>query len=574
MRVRFELFAVAVASTFVFGQVAHAQTPEEPKVEPPETDPRQEEARAHFQKGVSLFGERAWDAALAEFLRSRELFPTRAATKNAAVCLRQLRRFDEAVEYFETLLREFPNLPDAERAEAERELSELEGYVGAIIVQGAPPGASVVVDGRERANALAGPVRVPSGSHVVRVYQAGYVPFETRVEVAGRQMLTVKVELRALTQSGTLQVVEQSGKSVEVVVDGAIVGKTPWEGELAPGDHTVFLRGEGELGTQPVAAPVARDRPTRLTLAIEPLDAGLRVKPIPGGASVAIDGVTVGRGLWSGRLRGGPHRVEVMADGFVPATRDVTLARRREESLEVRLERDLDSPAWGRRSRFVVGADVLFALVPSLGGDVAGACSGDCSRSLGVGTVALARLGYELGSGLGFGIDVGYALISQSVTDRATTIKPLGLEAQPGTADDELLLSGMVVGAQAAYHGDGKVRLTAGLGVGALLGTLRDERSGTFTDRAGDPYSVELTSSPSARYLYVHPEVRVGIPLGDRFELHAGASAFVLVALTQPTWDESESVDVTDGRAEFAAEALTGKTVFALTPGIGARYSF
>src|SRR4051812_24685050 len=83
------------------------------------TDAQKQEAKKHFDKGLALFDESAWDAALAEFLQSRTLFPTRAATKDAAVCLRKLHRFDEAVDEFESLLRDFQNTPADERAFAE-----------------------------------------------------------------------------------------------------------------------------------------------------------------------------------------------------------------------------------------------------------------------------------------------------------------------------------------------------------------------------------------------------------------------------------------------------------------------
>src|SRR5262245_57725646 len=60
------------------------------------------EARTHFERGVAHFDRREWQPALAEFLRSRELAPTRGNTKNAAICLRKVGRFDDALDLFET----------------------------------------------------------------------------------------------------------------------------------------------------------------------------------------------------------------------------------------------------------------------------------------------------------------------------------------------------------------------------------------------------------------------------------------------------------------------------------------
>ena len=47
------------------------------------TEAKKEEARGYFQKGLTLLDDQAWDAALVEFQRSRQIYPTRNATKNA-----------------------------------------------------------------------------------------------------------------------------------------------------------------------------------------------------------------------------------------------------------------------------------------------------------------------------------------------------------------------------------------------------------------------------------------------------------------------------------------------------------
>ncbi|MCA9619893.1 MAG: PEGA domain-containing protein, partial [Myxococcales bacterium] len=78
---------------------------------PPVTAETKELAKVHFKRGLKLLREEAWSPALAEFLQSRELFPTRVATNNAGIALRKLQRYDEALDMFETLLRDF-EVPD------------------------------------------------------------------------------------------------------------------------------------------------------------------------------------------------------------------------------------------------------------------------------------------------------------------------------------------------------------------------------------------------------------------------------------------------------------------------------
>src|SRR5215472_7632965 len=183
-----------------------------------EPDPRKEEARSHFELGLAHFDNSEWGPALAEFLRSRELFPNRAATKDAAICLRKLQRYDEALDMFDTLRREFPDLSPTDRTLVEKATNELRALLGALDVRGAEPGATIIVDGRPRGSFPApAPIRVSVGSHVVRVYKEGFAPFEGRVEIAAGQTAALEAHLGALTQSGRLRVTEQTGKTLDLV---------------------------------------------------------------------------------------------------------------------------------------------------------------------------------------------------------------------------------------------------------------------------------------------------------------------------------------------------------------------
>lgn len=165
----------------------------------PASQDREAEARDRFQKGVKLFHAGVLGAALAEFLASRELYPTRSSTENAAVCLKKLGRFDEALDLYEILLRDFPDLPEPNKTSAQRALTELQGLVGSIEVTGAEPGAALAIDGRSRGELPSiGPLRVPAGTHVVRVHKEGFEPFEARVDVAGGATVRMEAKLRAL----------------------------------------------------------------------------------------------------------------------------------------------------------------------------------------------------------------------------------------------------------------------------------------------------------------------------------------------------------------------------------------
>src|SRR5690349_9457389 len=62
-----------------------------PSAPAPQEATAKEEAGGRFRRGRRLFQEGAWDAALAEFLESKRLYPSWSATSSAGACLMNLR---------------------------------------------------------------------------------------------------------------------------------------------------------------------------------------------------------------------------------------------------------------------------------------------------------------------------------------------------------------------------------------------------------------------------------------------------------------------------------------------------
>ncbi|WP_437484902.1 PEGA domain-containing protein [Sorangium sp. So ce1014] len=572
--------------------------PREHGEEPEETAPseeQKEQARWHFEKGLALEEQQAWAAAAAEFKISRKLYPTRNATFLAARCLQRLQRYDESLEMYEAFLREFSNLPPDDMAAAQASVDELRALVGTLDIIGAKPGAAIVVDGVDRGDyPPVNPIRVGAGIHTVRILKEGYAPFETRVEVAGGRTEPVPVKLVVLAESGRLKVTERSGLKLDVLVDGEIVGQTPWEGLLSVGHHSVVLRGEKSLGTGPAAARVEARQLTSLSLRAEELEAMLSVDPTPAGATVFIDGVSVGGGSWEGALRAGAHRVEVREDGFKPVTRQLPLARGQRAELPIVLERDEDAARWQEPSKLTFDVSVGLPLTWSLGGDVAGACGDTCSRSVGIGGLGLFHAGYELGWRMGFGVTLGYLVAFQKATNPAGAITPLSRDTSAasfgpaqGEAVDRLRLHGLVAGGAVSYRRGDRFPILGRFGLGAVLGSVRARRElAELKEATTDGAVVEVhpaEHTATASYFYLSPEARVGVRLGERFELSAGAQVLLLFALSQPRFDDRKEIGLSHhqldggrkaGLGTYPADALTGSPVFLIAPSIGARYAF
>src|SRR5262249_42785528 len=130
---------------------------------------------------------------------------------------------------------------------------------------------------------------------------------------------------------------------------------------------------------------------------------------------------------------------------------------------------------------------------------------------------------------------------------------PIGTSSnEQGTTDHRLTAAGPALGAAFFFHRGSSLRWTVRLGGGLWLAAVNDRRSGTFTtsisvrpDGTKGPataYALDpVAQSADARYLYVAPEARVGIPIGKHAEIAFGIEGFVALAFSQPTWAPFDS---------------------------------
>jgi hypothetical protein len=552
----------------------------EPSAAP--TEANKQKAKEHFEKGSALFNQSAWAPALAEFARSRELFPTRQATRAIAVTLKKLLRYDEALDVYEDLIRSFSSLPADVKTVAQKEIAELRALVGTIDISGAEPGSTIVIGGQSRGEyPPVSPLRVSAGDHLVRIVKEGFNPFEDRVKVAGGETKLLAVKQKALTSSGRLKVTEQSGRVIDVLVDGGVVGTAPWEGSVAVGKHAVLLRdGQGKLGTMPVSAKVEAQQITVLNLRAEALESGLHIVPTPADADVAIDSISVGHGAWSGWVRAGKHRIEIRADGFVGQEKTVDIQPGGRAVVSPVLDRDDDAARWRKPSRFVFDASVGLAVIPSFGG-IDTTCQGECSSGIGVGPIGMFHASYELGNGVGFGLAGGYLLAGKNMSSRDLTFQPNTDKTQApqqATANDALRLSSFMGGAAVSFRLGEDIPILFRVGMGALVGQIRDERTkGKLVQTVGvDAYPMRDASSlVLAIYGYVAPEVRVGYRFKKHFVVSGGVQALVLVSPSKPTWDNKHDLPAgVHGFGHYPSEELMGTFVLALAPSASFRYDF
>lgn len=127
-------------------------------------------ARARFQEGVDYYDKGQYEKARAAFLQAYALRKHPAVLLNLAQSCLKSGHALEAVKDFQQFLRESTSVSAAQRADAERGLTEARQKLGRIEVQSAPTGAEISVDNTSVGNApLSEPVDVEPGAHTVRM---------------------------------------------------------------------------------------------------------------------------------------------------------------------------------------------------------------------------------------------------------------------------------------------------------------------------------------------------------------------------------------------------------------------
>lgn len=471
------------------------------------------EALAHFQIGLDLLDRHAWDSALAEFLRSRSLHPTRSAVKNAAVCLRELGRFDEALDTYDELLARFSaELPPAEREAVTRDVAALEHRVGLLQIAVEPRDATVVIDGRVRDARHA--IRLNAGQHVTRVYAEGYAPHEARVTVDPEAPRSLDVKLEPVARVGNVQVSEATGRVFEVVVDGNAVGTTPWRGTLAAGSHSFALRGEGEEGALAREIAVGAGDTNAVVLRAVPLRGELRVEPTPTDANVYLDGRYVAHGAWTSTVATGPHLVTLRAPWHDGMQIPVFVSSKKPQATR---------PALDRIRRVYVEA--FGGAAPSADTRIRGIDG--CDGGSCVGWLGGARLGYLVTPHVAvsmffYGFDVSRQS-SPTVVDAVVTGQGA---VQSNDYLQQVVFTGLVYGLAAEYHLFDRTPLTFRLGTGVVFGNLTLHGGGTF----GDIEDSRLDVKTGFVAPMISPEVRFGYRLTRAVTADIGVGAVFFVA--------------------------------------------
>ncbi|HZU81779.1 MAG TPA: PEGA domain-containing protein [Polyangiaceae bacterium] len=185
LRLRTSIAAFAVPLAFLTAGPASAQ----------EAESSTRDAAKHFQRGVALYGEADYRAALVEFKRAYALAPNAAVLYNVGETEYQLQDYAGALTTFRRYLAESgPN--ESHRAEVENNVEVLRARVGHVSITTSPPGADITIDDQPIGKTpLDEPALVSIGHRKVAASMAGRPTVTRYVDVAADDNVSLTLQL-------------------------------------------------------------------------------------------------------------------------------------------------------------------------------------------------------------------------------------------------------------------------------------------------------------------------------------------------------------------------------------------
>jgi tetratricopeptide (TPR) repeat protein len=164
------------------------------------SDQNLEEARLRFQKGVQLFREGSFEAALAEFQKAYQLAPSYRLLYNIAQVEDELHDYVSAMKAFKQYLVDGGGEISAERMnQVSAEIQKLEGRIAHVDVATNVDGAEIRIDDVPAGTTpLRAPIPVNAGPRRIYVSKPGYPATARNVTVAGGERVRIALELAPL----------------------------------------------------------------------------------------------------------------------------------------------------------------------------------------------------------------------------------------------------------------------------------------------------------------------------------------------------------------------------------------
>ena len=228
-----------------------------------------DEGRTRFARGIELYKEGNFHAALAEFRAANAAAPSYRIEYNLGQTLYQLQDYARAVRSFERYLREGGDKIDAERRkEVEGELAKLRQRVAQLTITVAVTTSPVEITVDDEARTEPQPLLVSAGRRRISVTASGYQTETKVIDVAGAKQIEVKFDLKPIggvvaTKGPTPEAPVMRPKSrtpfyIGLAATGVMAGGTAVFAIVTSSKHSTF---EKTLATPNATAFPVADQP-------------------------------------------------------------------------------------------------------------------------------------------------------------------------------------------------------------------------------------------------------------------------------------------------------------------------
>lgn len=233
-----------------------------------------DEYKQRMDKGVKLFQDKNYVAAIVEFEAAYKVRPKASPLINISLCHKGLFNYPKAIAALEQALAKHSDTMDpADIKAAKSAIAEMRDLLAYVTIKVDPPTATVTVDDEELPpGALASPVPLGPGPHRIAARAEGYTRAEQSVSVASGEK-DRKVSL-SLTPDKGYVTVRTGDPQMAIAIDQQPLGYGEWSGFLTPGSHFVQMY---KPGGQAIAVQIVVAAGTRQE--IKPGSSGVSLAP-------------------------------------------------------------------------------------------------------------------------------------------------------------------------------------------------------------------------------------------------------------------------------------------------------
>jgi len=241
------------------------------------------EAAEHFERGVQLFKEQAFRAAVVEFQRAYDLAPDYRLHYNLGRAKQQLQDYLGAAQNYEAyLIQGGSDIAIERRTQIEETLSSLTGRVARIDIKVSRAGADVFIDDvKVGVSPLGAMVRTNVGRHRISARSADGALGSEIVDVAGGDLAEVNIKVSEAPVASAPQLErEETSQSwswkrklalTSLVAGTAVLAGSVATGVLSLRDQNRLDSQVGELGIDQSSVAAQRDKVDTLSLTTDVL---------------------------------------------------------------------------------------------------------------------------------------------------------------------------------------------------------------------------------------------------------------------------------------------------------------